>query len=41
MAELRGDSIAMEDMIVQLDSLPVLSQPVEEPVAEVAKEEKK
>ena len=41
MAELRGDSIAMEDMIVQLDSLPVLSQPVEEPVAEAAKEEKK
>ena len=41
MAELRGDSIAMEDMIVQLDSLPVQSQPVEEPIAEVTKEEKK
>ena len=41
MAELRGDSIAMEDMIVQLDSLPVQSQPVEEPVAEATKEEKK
>ena len=41
MTELRGDSIAMEDMIVQLDSLPVQSQSIEEPVAEATKEEKK
>ncbi|MBQ5609068.1 MAG: peptidoglycan DD-metalloendopeptidase family protein [Rikenellaceae bacterium] len=41
MAELRGDSIAMEDMIVQLDSLPVQPQLGEEPIAAATKEEKR
>jgi murein DD-endopeptidase MepM/ murein hydrolase activator NlpD len=42
MAELRGDSIAVEDMIVQLDSIPVQEvAPTEEAIAEVAKDEKK
>lgn len=42
MAELRGDSIAVEDIIVQLDSLPVKAvEPTEEAIAENIKEEKK
>lgn len=42
MAELRGDSIAVEDIIVQLDSLPVrAAEPSEEVIAENVKEEKK
>lgn len=42
MAELRGDSIPETELIVQLDSLPVQpTEPTEEAIAEVAKEEKK